>query len=159
MKDRMLRFSALLLVLWYCFSVIGFDVHTCRASGKAFVATFVSGLSCADIHPEHKCDKAHCHHNKTGHCCSMEHHDCCKGTFFEAESCCSSDHLVLTVTGTASDSESRDIHPIVSDIEIPSYSGHLTASVTSKILNHSYVIDYGLFAQGDIQPLLSIWRI
>ena len=44
MKERLLRISALMLLIWYCFSVIGFNVHTCRASGDSFVTTVLTGL-------------------------------------------------------------------------------------------------------------------
>ena len=53
MKALLIKLSAMLMVLWYSMSIIGFDVHTCNGSGKSFIATFVSGTGCEDIHPDH----------------------------------------------------------------------------------------------------------
>ncbi len=96
-----------MLTVWYSMSVIGFDVHTCSGSGRSFVVTFVKGLTCEDIHPEHHCDKASCCTEKHGSCCSghaEDHSDCpfCDGESIIAKSCCSSDYQVLALTGTVS---------------------------------------------------------
>ena len=165
MKDRILRFSALLLVLWYCFSVIGFSIHTCRASDRSFVATFISGLTCADIHPEHKCDKEHCSDRTVRHCCDGVHHDhgCCsmenEGTSFEQETCCSNDYLVLSITGNLLDGEEYCAE-IADVISFPSVS--LVPSVSHQNLflyKYNHIPDSGPGVHWDVQSLFNIWRI
>ena len=44
-RQRFIRCTAVLIVLWYFFSIVGFDVHTCSHTGKSYVATFV-GVKC-----------------------------------------------------------------------------------------------------------------
>lgn len=160
MKGRILRFSALLLVIWYCFSVIGFGIHTCRASDRSFVATFVSGLTCADIHPEHKCDKGHCYshasHDHQAGCCG--HSDSC-GASIKAESCCSNDYLALTITGCSTDNEnSGDIMP---DPVVFADANVVPDDFQSNISSYEYrhKPDSGPRLNGDIQSVLSVWRI
>ena len=63
MRTMVMKISAFMLVVWYCMSVVGFDVHTCMESGRSFVTSSILGTECEDIHPEH-------HHH---------HHDCCPG--------------------------------------------------------------------------------
>ncbi len=105
MKNLSIKMFTALLLVWYSMSIIGFDVHTCNGSGRSFVVTFMEGFTCADIHPEHKCDKASC---CTGHhegCCGRQvadHPDCSygDGVSIKAKSCCSNDYQVLDLTGT-----------------------------------------------------------
>lgn len=166
MKDRTLRFSALLLVLWYCFSVIGFEVHTCRASDRSFIATFVSGLTCADIHPDHRCDKGHCCSHASHDCCETHDHEagCCghsedDGMLFQAESCCSNDYLALVITGCATDNEDRsDIMPdAVAFPAANAVSDDFQSNISLYIYRHKP--DSGPRLNADIQSFLSIWRI
>lgn len=154
MKDRILRFGALLLLIWYSLSIIGFDVHTCKASDRSFVATFLSGLACEDIHPEHDC----CDHEHHGCCC---HHD--KNNFsaderFQKESCCTDDYLSLTITGDSSGEKFRtsvlsgpSICPVIT-------RGGLRCLQTSgfKIL---FKPDPGLIVFEDVLSFISFWRI
>ena len=165
MKDRILRFSALLLMLWYCFSVIGFGIHTCRASDRSFVATFISGLTCADIHPEHECDKEHCSESAVHHCCGSAHADdeCCRseedGMSLKQETCCSNDYLVLSITGNLIDSEGHGTY-LTDVISFPSIS--LVPSVFNQDLflyRYHHIPDSGPGVHWDMQSLLNIWRI
>lgn len=166
MKDRVLRFSALLLVIWYCFSVIGFGIHTCQASERSFVATFISGLTCADIHPEHKCDK--------GLCCSYASHDCggdhahdggCCGHSEDDDmsvypaSCCSNDYLALVITGCENDNEDRT--GTMSDALAFHARNVAPEDFHYKITSCKYFHkpDSGPWLNADIQSLLGIWRI
>ena len=166
MKGRFLRFSALLLMLWYCFSVIGFGIHTCRASERSFVVTFVGGLMCADIHPDHTCDKGHCcshalhdsfeKHGHDGGCCS---HSADEGMSLQAESCCTNDYLALVITGCATDNEDRsDIMP---DSVAFSVVNVVADDFQSNISSYKYrhKPESGPRLNADIQPLLNIWRI
>ncbi len=103
MKNVIIKILAVLLTVWYSMSIIGFDVHTCSGSGRSFVVTFVKGLTCEDVHPDHECNKASC--------CADKHHEYCScdspvhshgSVSVNPESCCSSDYQVLALTGTVS---------------------------------------------------------
>ena len=166
MKGRVLRFSALLLVIWYCFSVIGFGIHTCRASDRSFVATFVSGLTCADIHPDHKCDKGHCCSHVSHDCCETHKHEagCCAHSdndcaSVQAESCCSNDYLALVITGCATDNEDRaDIMPDALAFQVVNVvSDDFQSNISSYKYRHKP--DSGPRLNVDIQSVLSVWRI
>lgn len=156
MKGLFTKITALLLVVWYSMSIIGFDVHTCSGSGESFVVTFVEGFECEDIHPEH-----HCHQ---GSCCSHSH-DCCETKAHvqvKSKSCCSSDYQVLTLTGTVSDEKNG--------VENPSSSVYCCC-ICSNIfeLNADVHNPQNIFhnptygsSQGkvpDVQSVLSVWRI
>lgn len=154
MKDRIIRLSSMLLMIWYCFSIIGFDVHTCNASGRSFIATFISGLSCDDIHPDHDCNRHHkgcCHHDGCSH-----HHD--DFPSFNTGTCCSDDYLALTITGGSSDQKSRQIDHCDCSLcpLIPAVALHSLPSV--RFMPFKYP-DVGLIVPGDVQSLLNIWRI
>jgi hypothetical protein len=166
MKDRVLRFSALLLVIWYCFSVIGFGIHTCKASERSFVATFISGLTCADIHPEHKCDKGKCCSHASHDCCESHAHDggCCgdsadDGMSLHSPSCCSNDYLALVITGCATDNE--DLSDIMPDSVAFSVVNVVADDCQSNISSYKYrhKPESGPRLNADIQSLLNIWRI
>ena len=166
MKDRFLRFSALLLVIWYCFSVIGFGIHTCKASERSFVATFISGLTCADIHPEHKCDKGHCCSHASHECCEDHAHDggCCAHSEDDAmslhsASCCSNDYLALVITGCETDNEDRT--GAMSDALVFHVGNAVSDDFHSKITSYKYCHkpDSGPRLNADIQSLLGVWRI
>ena len=162
MKDRFVRFSAMLLVLWYCFSVIGFNVHTCNASGRSFVATFISGLTCADIHPGHVCDKKICSDGHQKACCQHHHEEGALHECLHSASCCSDDHVVLAVTGCTSEDNSRhqDV-PASSPIgfngshDMASYLHPSAVSKTCGLFGHTS----RLIVPGDLRSLLSVWRI
>jgi hypothetical protein len=100
MKMFCTKISAMLLVVWYSLSIIGFDVHTCNTSGETFIATIASGFTCDDIHPEHDHHKG-CH---TGCGC----HGKAKETdesedALGMKSCCTGDFQVILLTGTRTD--------------------------------------------------------
>ncbi len=102
MKNVILKIFAILLTVWYSMSIIGFNVHTCSGSGRSFVVTFIDGVTCEDIHPDHVCSKVSC--------CSDRYHDHCAcgghdGVSFGPQSCCSSDYQVLALTGTLSQND------------------------------------------------------
>lgn len=150
MKDRVIRTSAVLLALWYCFSVIGFNVHTCKASDSSFVATFVGGLSCSDIHPEHTCDKEKC--------CS-DHHDHCCGQLIRSENCCTDDHMSLDITGFVSDDDLR--HNSLSDCGFMTlhFSDDYLHGIPELLVRSSLWHLSVPIVSGDRQSLLNIWRI
>ncbi len=159
MKNVIIKILAVLLTVWYSMSVIGFDIHTCNASGRSFVVTFMEGLTCEDIHPEHACDQALCCTDKTASCCCGRHDTGCT---IKAPSCCSNDYQVLDLTGTLSqgghehfDECSCGICPCAGlpVCEAPSvYLGNnLTAYVTHP--------DSGVVSACQRQAALRVWRI
>ncbi len=112
MKALLIKLSAMLMVLWYSMSIIGFDVHTCNGSGKSFIATFVSGTGCEDIHPDHVCSKGTCQAKAHHEGCCKAHscaHDCgdedCDDLKIMTRSCCTDDYQVIMLTGVPSDDD------------------------------------------------------
>ena len=152
MKNLALRSGAMLLAIWYCFSVIGFDVHTCKASSRSFVSVFANVSSCEDIHPDHACGK--------GHCCSSAHGCCDDETLsLKAESCCSDDYLSLSLTGTSNDSQ-RLLTYLQPESFIPSFLKNYLVSVSESVDHDKYSNHKSrLIVPGDFQSLLRIWRI
>ena len=168
MKDRVLRFSALLLVLWYCFSVIGFGVHTCNASGRSFIATFVGGLSCEDIHPEHDCTSDHA--DAGGHDCCCQHHaseiqepSCCTERvhlpYSTEDCCCSNDYHVLSITGNTIEEDKNIIS--VELMECPVFLSVLDAPAfkADDFYRHKYKPDPRSLYIRDVLSLNSILLI
>ena len=169
MKEKLLRLSAMLLVLWYCFSVIGFNVHTCRASGRSFIATFASGLSCSDIHPEHTCGHGHSsccqghgHSHDAPSCCQSDTPSCCSShgeLSFECQDCCDDDHLALRLTGCVNEKT----NPIDHVQQIPvHYLSDVHDSVHMVMAHRAFGLLLpvrGLTVPWDYQSRLGIWRI
>lgn len=161
MKKMVTKTCALLLMVWYCISIIGFDVHTCSESGRSFVATFLKGMTCEAIHPEHAHDSACCHETHEHICCGHHHHgsDACLSV--NTKSCCSDDYQVLILTGERPDDDHRHYDecgcghcpciegaamvqlPAVPDIGLLKYHGGVP----------------GLIVYKDFQSSLSVWRI
>lgn len=166
MKALLIKLSALLMVLWYSMSIIGFDVHTCSGSGKSFIATFVSGTECDDIHPDHVCGKGTCqakaHHegcceaHSCAHGCSDED---CDGVKIMNKSCCTDDYQVIMLTGVPSDDHGFRYEapcftfcPFVDlfSESQKSYSQGLTAFLKPDLLPD---------VRKDFQAVMNIWRI
>ena len=153
MKGILTKVTAMLLIVWYSMSIIGFGIHTCSGSGESFVVTFVEGLECEDIHPEHHCTK--------GSCCSHSHSCCDTGTHtgIGPKSCCTSDYQVLALTGTVSDEKNS--------FEDLFYSDYICSNIfesSADIHDLQFVPHYPadvscLGRMPDIQSLLGVWRI
>lgn len=154
MKNKMLRFSSLLLVIWYCFSVIGFGVHTCRASNRSFVTTFVSGFSCEEIHPGHDCS---CHRSHEGchECHSCADHATAADSVQTAP-CCEDDYHSLLITGSVS-ADMRDISSECSFCTLPVQ--HDVPASVHYVRSLEFGYDTGLIVRRGLRPLLNIWRI
>jgi hypothetical protein len=153
MKGLATKMTAMLLVIWYSMSIIGFDVHTCSRSGRSFVVTFIEGLACEDVHPEHSCSHVSCCDKDHGCCCSHSEQTISSG------SCCSTDYQVLTITGTVTGEESEYdtlcLYPYFHD-PASSYLSARLISHTSNMCRLSYP---GAGRAPDLQPVLGVWRI
>ena len=150
MKSILMKISAILLVVWYCLSIIGFDVHTCSETGDSIVHMSFTAHSCHDIHDDH-CDSA-CEHDHDDYCEEpVEHrHD---------GGCCEDEYQVISLTGLRSDDDSNgSFHgsecPCIIETECDTFS--LLADITDY--RYFKDPDSGLIV-ADAQPLLSIWRI
>ena len=144
-------------------SIIGFDVHTCNGSGRCFVTTFIEGLACEDVHPEHSCSHASC--CPSGHegqgCCDDHHHDG-NMTVLKASSCCSDDYQVLQLTGTipADDQRGNDFLSFGKIFNVVLHSTDVkTMPVHSPIIAYLYEPASGHKFSCDPQAALSVWRI
>ena len=156
MKKALTSFAAVLLVLWYLLSVIGFDVHTCASSGDTFIATVASGFSCDDIHPEH-------HSHKTcKSCCECHHHEQEpdeSSASFGVKSCCTDDFQVIALTGTRA-YESYDCLDVFSDtvVEYVGTDCQLQTAV-SAVQSLLYKPGFWICILRDRQASYGIWRI
>ena len=154
MKGVFTKVVALLLIVWYSMSVIGFGVHTCSGSGKSFVVTFVEGFACEDVHPEHHCSK--------GSCCSHSHnaqHDS-DGVCLKSKSCCSSDYQVLSLTGVMSDDKNGADHLSVPVCYVAaSCLSFNTASYNDLQMSSHQPSGFSPGRMPDVQSVLSVWRI
>ncbi|MGM9785475.1 MAG: hypothetical protein ACI3ZS_01360 [Candidatus Cryptobacteroides sp.] len=160
-RKGLIKVSAFLLVLWYCFSVIGFDVHTCAVSDSQFVSTFIEGFDCEDIHPGHECSHCCDHHDAGCQDCHKSHpgnHS--DGTYSEND-CCSNHYHVLWITGSRSDDDHRHYDEC--------HCGHCpcieaTASVVSPVFmpqfSFSFIDSAGLIVPSrDVLSVSGVWRV
>ena len=159
MRNVAYKICAVMLAVWYLMSNIGFGVHTCRASQRSFVTTFVSAMTCEDIHPEHHCTCAH-HSADDGH-------DCCghgsPGQSVDASSCCTDDFKVLSLTGVLPSYDYDDTDGLF-------HAGYCQYTAMCKDLFHHLpsdselhrikpLPDSGYILPDDVQSVLGIWRI
>lgn len=155
-----MKISAVLLLIWYSMSIIGFDIHTCCGSGRSFVATFISGLSCDEIHPDHNCDHDHCESDMdcSDACCSHANVNCT----INPSSCCKDDFQVLDLTGTAANESHRQYNLLTflyfhSELSQYVESAHIfwsgLQSSFSDYLNFKWIL------LEDVLSVFSIWRI
>ena len=147
MRNMPLKICAVLLAVWYLMSIIGFGVHTCMDSQRSFVTSFISGMTCEDVHPEHGC----CHSHEG--CCS--HHDEDEHEGEDDGSCCSNEYQALDLTGTPSQDDDcfhalYVAEPVAQLLIIP---------MDLNIIKYSHGPDSGPISPGDIQSVLGIWRI
>lgn len=149
MKKTLTSVTALLLLIWYSFSIIGFDVHTCNSSGEVYIATVVSGFSCEDIHPDHQHGRCGCHkHARTA--------DEPEGIHTGMKSCCTGDFQVIMLTGTRSSDSSHErvcISPVSALIPQTDISQTFHTAVS-----FFYKPRPGTYVSRDTQAFYSIWR-
>ena len=137
MRSMPMKYCAVLLALWYLMSIIGFNVHICHSA-----------------------------HHEAHHISHVEeHHDCCchhdDAEPEDSFSCCTDEYHVLTLSGMVSSNENDIEHSVSLDSQI--FAGYIPNSCMSFNENRIHKItslpDSGLIAGGDIQSVLSIWRI
>lgn len=153
-KGKIIGGAAFVLMLWYCFSVIGFDVHSCAHTGKSYVSTFLQGYTCSDIHPEHHCDESCCHasdRHKT-HSCELV---CALLVDETAGHCCVNSIKVLSLTGMPDDDEHHHYDEC--------HCGHcpcIAEAVKPVLFGDSYVlINYIHDAVPLVRDVLSIFSV
>lgn len=170
MKNVVMKISALLLSVWYCLSIIGFDVHTCSSEGVSHVMTSFTSIDCETIHGDHRCSGAH-HHDCDHPECHAHHahgaaEDCsCKTdgeTHIHTQKCCTDDYQTIVLTGVRVDenhSHYDECHcgncPCVEATACDALS-LLLASVNKE--KHIVIPDSGLIVP-EVQALFGIWRI
>lgn len=156
MKGIMMKICAVLLAVWYCMSIIGFDVHTCNGSGRTFVATFAEGLTCEDIHPEHHCTPGQCRTSHDAGCCHEGESE------LNSPSCCSDSYQSILLTGFRADDDHRHYDECHSGIIPCIISGHL-CGLADRGLAASHMSfhlpDIGDIVPCDRQVAFSVWRI
>lgn len=151
MKDILKSFAAMLLVIWYSLSIIGFDVHTCSGSGETYIATIASGLSCEDIHPEH---------GHTG--CRCCHPVDTENGSIDRKPCCTDDYQVILLTGIRSTDESGtsyDHGPLQLASHSDACADNLRSEIYLSALRAFYKPRSECMLPRDVQANYSIWRI
>lgn len=175
MKKFLMNISAALLVVWYCMSIIGFDVHTCMSSGRTFIVTFAEGMACADVHPEsHCCSSSCCSDSHDGahavlpRCsCSSHHHEDQEAGHHESstvdsQSCCSDEYQVILLSGCRMDNDSEDKFSLNREL-CPCMSGIPVSYLASASYHAGYIQypepDSGVIMPGDICVAFGVLRI
>ena len=150
MKNIILKYMSALLAVWYCLSIIGFDVHSCETTGDTFVTSVLAGTTCDDIHPEHDC-------SDHGTCCRHHESSCC-GDHEEDDDCCTNEIEVLdTVVVTNAD---EDGHILLSEmLSCLFIECNYDVLLFPESIESSYIPDSGRVIQPDCQAVLNIWRI
>lgn len=154
MKNVFLKYMSALLAVWYCLSIIGFDVHSCTSTGSTFIASVLAGTTCDDIHPEHDCG---------GHkscCCSHRCHEEMPSSknVKEDESCCTNEIEVLQSEGVTMSND--DIYsPFCFAYAFVDVVNHYDALCRADMAVNLHYPDPGDFIVPDLQAVLSIWRI
>lgn len=155
MKSMFLKYMSALLAVWYCMSIIGFDVHACASTGDVFINSVLAGTTCEDIHPEQCCDSP-----EKSHSCS-----CCCGhdvplgdTVGSDDDCCTNDIKVLDTEGM--NVQKDDVYPSFAfcNADAFAYDVHVQ-SVMARVLEIQRLPDSGCMAQPDCQAVFNIWRI
>ena len=161
MKNVFTILAAVLMVLWYSLSVIGFDVHTCSGSGETFIATVASGFACEDIHPEHV--RPESGHSECGCCHSHDSEPVeASGHGFDSKPCCTDDYQVIILTGTRGSDQQRyndanhsEYCTYVAEVPVIDYY----SNKYSSDIRVYYKLCIGGIVPQDLQASYNIWRI
>jgi hypothetical protein len=162
MKNVCTSLTAILMVVWYSLSVIGFDVHTCSGSGETYIATVASGFTCEDIHPGPHGKTAHHNHACCGCCHSEKSETADPELGLDKNPCCTDDFQVILLTGTRGADEQRysEASPqiynfyVAEELTINPYSNLLLSD--SKAFSGHYIGD---IVSHNLQAVYNIWRI
>lgn len=157
MKNVLTSISALLLVIWYSLSVIGFDVHTCSTSGETYIATLASGFSCDDLHPDSH--HAPIHHDHSGCKCCHSHKE--DASSLTTKPCCSNDYKVIILTGVRVANDTDDAHErcMMSFVELPANTDDSCLNLYQSGLRAFYKPRSEDIVPCDVQAKYNIWRI
>ncbi len=163
MKNMVLKYVSALLAVWYCMSIIGFDIHSCKATGNVFVNSVLSGTTCDDIHPEHDCDghKSCCSSHSsacTSSCCHSVPSTASESICSEDEDCCTNQIEVLESEGVAVSGDETCCQ-LTATLAF-SYSDNNDRLPHSLNVAHKvYYPALGHICRLDSQAILNIWRI
>jgi hypothetical protein len=150
------KYVAALLSVWYCMSIIGFDVHSCTATGNVFVNSVLSGVSCEDIHPDHDCT-CHDHREHTCSCCH-DHESPASESFDHDDECCTDRIEILDEAGITTSEDNA-----MSALAILSACLFVESDYNSLLLPDAVYVklkpDSWCFKMPDVQAVLNIWRI
>lgn len=156
---RVVNILSMVVTLCYFMSVIGYDLHICDHTGERYITSFITGISCEDLHPGHLRPQENGHNEDCccGHHCTEGRHD---GMNIDESPCCTDDYKVLTLTGSRGD-DNRIVFLLCqcgffSDSVFRSMSG--TDSCRSSRLIHSGA-DSGSFLPADFMSVYGVWRI
>lgn len=140
---------AAFMLLWYSWSIIGFNVHTCSGSGETYIATLTGGFSCEDIHPDHQESECTC-------CCSDEP----EKKLFDEElnNCCTNDYQVILLTGVKA--EEKDYRVVYgSDLSHSAILYSVEKSSAQSLKKTFDIYNQGFAQINDIQRMYGVWRI
>lgn len=149
-----------MLAVWYCVSIIGFDVHSCSVTGNTFVSSLLSGTACEDIHPDHDCDgHSSCCKSHASSCCqSHKCYDIPSESETEKDGCCSNDIEVLDSESVQTQNE--DNFQIGEYTVLHCYACNQPSCQYTSVNNIlCYKPTSGELSVPDIQAVLSVWRI
>lgn len=168
MKGIVMKICAVFLAVWYCMSIIGFHVHTCKETGRTYVATFAEGLTCADIHPEYHCHASHCHSSQDHECCHHGH-DCCgihsethQDACVDAQDCCTDSYQAITISGFRADEDHRHLderHCGWCPCLLADAMSHTFLQHRHSVILKSMIPDSRDIVPCDPQVTFNIWRI
>lgn len=156
-RNVLIRVSAIFALIWYSLGIIGFNVHTCNASDRSFIVTFLEDMSCESIHPSDNCETA------DACCCCCGHHapeiPSDSDESLEEPECCTDEYQVVTsMTDRADEAKRFQVSDLVSSCPVSSDSADVRT-----LFHHSGVQLSGILrschdAHG-IRVLYGVWRI
>lgn len=151
-----LKYVAALLTVWYCMSIIGFDVHSCEATGNVFVNSVLSGVSCEDIHPDHDCT---CHEHKAQACSCCHDHESPVSESVEHDDDCCTDRIEILDEAGITTSEDNAMGALAAVSACLFVESDYTSLLFSDAVSIKSKPDSWCYKMPDLQAVLNIWRI
>lgn len=152
MKSAFLKYVSALMAVWYCLSIIGFDVHSCTMTGSTFVNSVLGGVECEDVHPEHDC----CCHGSCCHSGCNHGHDIPSDENVSKRECCTNEIEVLDSEVVVSAEEDQFNMPAATFAFV---ENDYIPMIYAEEAYVSDSPDSGSLRRPDLQAVLSIWRI